>query len=82
MTVSRRYLFHRVFALASTAGVALTSAAEAQTKASQKLVAYQNTPKEGHSCATCTYFEPPNTCKVVDGTISPAGWCSLWSQKT
>jgi len=82
MTVSRRYLFHNVFALASATGVALSTAAEAQTKAPQKLVAYQSTPKEGHSCATCMYFEPPNACKVVEGPISPAGWCNLWAQKT
>jgi hypothetical protein len=82
MAISRRYLFHRTFALASAAGAfALSPVARAQTKAPQKLVAYQSTPKEGHSCATCQYFEPPNACKVVEGPVSPAGWCSLWAQK-
>ena len=79
MAISRRYLLHRTFALASA--FALSPIARAQTKASQKLVAYQSTPKEGHSCATCQYFQPPDACKVVEGPVSPAGWCSLWAQK-
>jgi len=81
MTISRRYLFQHALALVSAAG-ALSTAAEAQTKAPQKLVAYESTPKEGHSCATCQYFQPPNACKVVEGPISPAGWCNLWAQKS
>jgi hypothetical protein len=83
MAVSRRSLLHHTFVLASAAGAfALSLVARAQTKASQKLVAYQSTPKEGHSCATCQYFQPPNACKVVEGAVSPAGWCSLWAQKS
>ncbi len=36
------------------------------------------------SCANCLQFEPAQTedecgaCKVVPGTINPAGWCSVW----
>jgi hypothetical protein len=83
MALSRRTLLHHTFALASTAGAfALSRVARAQTKAAQKVVAYQSTPKEGHSCATCQYFEPPSACKVVEGAISPAGWCSLRAQKS
>jgi hypothetical protein len=83
MAISRRYLLHRALALASAAGAFMfPPAVGAQTKASQKLVAYQSTPKEGHSCATCLYFQPPNACKVVEGAISPAGWCNLWAQKS
>jgi hypothetical protein len=83
MTVSRRYLFHQALALTGAAGViAVSAAAEAQTKAAQKLVAYQSTPKEGHACTNCQYFQPPNACKVVEGPISPAGWCNLWAQKS
>lgn len=83
MAVSRRCLLHRVLVLAGAArGLSLSGAAEAQTKASQKLVAYQSTPKDGHTCAICQYFEPPNACKVVEGTISPSGWCNLWVQKS
>jgi len=83
MAISRRYLLHHTLALAGAAGAfTLSPVAGAQTKASQKLVAYQSTPKEGHSCATCQYFQPPSACKVVEGPISAAGWCSLWAQKS
>ncbi len=83
MTISRRDVFHSALAIASAAGaIALSAAAEAQTKASQKLVAYQSTPKEGHSCATCQYFQPPDACKVVEGPIGAAGWCNLWAKKS
>jgi hypothetical protein len=83
MTVSRRGLLHHILAFAGAAGAfALSPVARAQTKASQKLVAYQSTPKEGHACVTCQYFQPPNACKVVEGTISSAGWCNLWAQKS
>jgi hypothetical protein len=83
MAISRRYLLQHTFTLAGAAGAfSLPPVARAQTKASQKLVAYQSTPKEGHSCANCQYFQPPNGCKVVEGPISSAGWCSLWAQKS
>jgi hypothetical protein len=61
-------------------GVAVARAQ--QTKVAKTVVAYQDTPKEGHSCAGCSLFEPPNACKVVEGTISPSGWCKLWAPKS
>ena len=30
-------------------------------------------PKDIRMCATCTLFEPPKSCKVVEGEISPNG---------
>ena len=83
MAISRRYLLQHTFALTSATGAfVLSPVARGQTKASQKLGAYQATPKEGHSCATCQYFQPPDACKVVEGSISAAGWCNLWAQKS
>jgi len=29
----------------------------------------------------CKHFKHPNACKIVMGTISPRGWCELWSRK-
>jgi High potential iron-sulfur protein len=51
-------------------------------KMAQKLVHYQDTPHSGQACATCVQFQPPSSCKVVEGTISPAGWCELYVKKT
>jgi hypothetical protein len=83
MAISRRSLFHQALALAGgVCTMILATPGQADTKAAQKLVAYQPFPKDGHSCATCLYFEPPDECKVVEGPISAAGWCKLWVQKS
>jgi High potential iron-sulfur protein len=63
-----------------TAGGANRMAA-AQTKVAQKVVAYQDKPHDGQSCGNCLQFEPPNACKVVEGVISPNGWCQIWAKK-
>jgi hypothetical protein len=39
---------------------------------------YQDTPKNGLSCAVCSFFLPPRACKVVAGDISPKGWCKFF----
>ena len=44
-------------------------------------VAYQGTPKDGHQCDGCILFQAPNSCQVVDGVVSPSGWCKLWAKK-
>lgn len=51
-------------------------------KASQASVQYQDQPKDGKKCADCMHFvAESNTCKLVEGKISPSGWCVLWTQK-
>jgi hypothetical protein len=50
-------------------------------KLAQKAVRYQDTPKDGKRCDGCNLFVAPNACKSVEGTISPAGWCTLWVKK-
>jgi len=62
-------------------GSVIASPALAASKLQQKAVSYQQTPKGNLQCATCANFEPPASCKLVDGTISPSGWCTLYSAK-
>lgn len=51
-------------------------------KASQASAQYQPEPKGEQKCSGCLQFIPEsNTCKVVDGQISPDGWCRLWVKK-
>jgi len=57
------------------------SASEAQKKMAQKMVQYQQKPKDGHKCSTCLHFVPPDSCKLVEGKINPDGWCSLFAPK-
>jgi len=53
----------------------------AQTKVPQKTVSYQDKPKGNQRCDGCANFQPPNACKMVEGDISPQGWCSLFRKK-
>ena len=62
------------------AGFAALPAAAA-TKMSQKAARYQATPKGAQRCDGCNQFESPSACKVVDGDVSPAGWCLLYVAK-
>ncbi len=66
-------------AAAAPALALMTSAAEA--KMAQAAVKYQPDPKDGHQCDGCNFFVAPNACKMVDGDISPTGWCALWVKK-
>jgi hypothetical protein len=55
--------------------------AEAQQKVPKQMVQYQDSPKGGHQCSTCSNFVAPGSCKVVEGKISAHGWCSIWTPK-
>ena len=69
-----------------TAGAApllamMAGRAEAGAKVSQSAVHYQASPKDGKDCDDCTNFVSPGGCKLVDGAISPKGWCRLWVKR-
>jgi hypothetical protein len=81
MDVSRRHLLRSVAITAGGAAVLIGMAVPAQAKMSQTAAAYQDTPKDDHSCANCTLFRPPSSCTIVDGTISPTGWCRFYAKK-
>ena len=53
----------------------------AQQKMAQKLVQYQDKPKNAQECDECLHFVAPASCKMVDGTINPKGWCALFAPK-
>ena len=78
MSITRRGLLQASFAAAGSVGLASFAAKEASAKVAPNIVAYQATPKDGHDCAGCKLFEPPNACKTVEGNISPNGWCKMW----
>jgi hypothetical protein len=81
--LSRRSLLRNVgFAAGGVAilGTAVT-ANRAEAKPTQKLVGYQDTPKGAQRCDNCSQFQPPSSCKVVEGDVSPAGWCKVYVKK-
>jgi hypothetical protein len=57
------------------------SARAAKMPQTSPAVAYQSTPKDAHQCDGCMLFQAPNSCQVVDGVVSPSGWCKLWAKK-
>ena len=70
-----------LLAAAGAAPLLALTGGEAQAKLAQAAVKYQTEPRDGHQCDGCVQFVAPNSCKLVDGEISPTGWCSLWVKK-
>lgn len=79
--VSRRSLLQGVAAIGSLPVLATSIDPASAAKMSKTAVAYQDTPHGDQSCSNCNFFEPPSSCKVVEGVISPNGWCKLWVKK-
>jgi hypothetical protein len=52
------------------------SAADKMSKAEAE---YQDSPKDIRMCATCSLFELPRACKIVEGHLSPYGWCKAFA---
>jgi High potential iron-sulfur protein len=48
-------------------------------KMSKQAAQYQDTPKGIAMCATCSLFLEPRSCKVVEGDVSPNGWCNAYA---
>lgn len=68
---------------ASSPDAGADATAPAAAKVSQASVQYQAQPKGDQKCDNCMHFiADSNTCKLVEGEISPEGWCSLWVKKT
>lgn len=70
-----------VGSLAIAGASVIGSPAFAADKVSQKTAAYQPTAKGNQQCDKCQNFQPPASCKLVDGSVSPSGWCTLFKAK-
>lgn len=83
--ISRRRLLRSVTVVAGGAALAAASLISQNAKAgnmSQKAASYQATPKDGLRCDGCSLFQAPSSCKLVEGTISPSGWCRFFAKKS
>ena len=79
--MSGRRVLRRTLVRAALSGVVLgwaTTPAPAQLKMSQAAAEYQDRPKNGLTCAACSLFRKPRSCEIVEGDISPAGWCKFF----
>jgi hypothetical protein len=84
-TSTRRTVLLNIGLMGCAAGVlgALTvpGSAAAATKLSAKAAGYRDKPMGKASCQNCGVWQAPASCKLVDGQISPAGWCNLYNAK-
>jgi len=70
----------RLVLLAAPVALTLTfGRARGAGKMSKQAAQYQDTPKGIAMCATCSLFLEPRSCKVVEGDISPNGWCNVYA---
>ena len=86
LDLSRRGLLSRAALIAGGAslfggGLSATAAAGA-SKMPQNAVNYQDKPRGNARCDNCTQWQPASSCKLVAGTISPSGWCSVYAPKS
>jgi len=79
--ISRRIVLLRSAGCAAGAAASLLPLRQAKAKMKQPSVAYQDTPKGDQQCSNCSLFQEPDACTIVDGSISPAGWCKFWVKK-
>jgi hypothetical protein len=81
---SRRHVLKLgVYGLGAIGAMGLAGRADAQVakKAAQSAVKYQQSPKDGKHCSLCQHFQAPSSCRIVDGTINPNGFCIMFAKK-
>lgn len=81
--VSRRSMLRGIALLATgtlAAGVIQVKPAYAQ-KTPKDAAKYQDSPKDAQKCSDCVYFQAPKGCGVVEGDVSPNGWCLMYNKK-
>ena len=78
--LSRRGLFRAAIAGGGVLiAAAVVGSKKASAKVSQRAVAYRGAPSGKARCANCSQWQPPASCKVVSGVISPNAWCSIYA---
>jgi hypothetical protein len=87
-SMTRRTFVANAVVLPALAGLLLSETATADAKGSKAQFKYQTTPNGGHKCSQCTFYlagsspTASGSCKIVDGSISPNGWCTAWAKKS
>jgi hypothetical protein len=87
VAVSRRLVLIRGCALfgfaAALSATALCggSASANSGKIPQREAKYNESSRGSARCDKCLQFQPPSTCKIVDGAISPSGSCNFFAPR-
>jgi hypothetical protein len=90
-TISRAAMIEKMLVapIAIGAFAALQAEAQAAASISQATAAYVTHPNGGKQCSGCVQFLPAKTnpttangaCKLVQGSISPKGYCKFFAAK-
>ena len=85
---TRKTFIGSLIVLPALAGIATSTASADTAKSSQASMHYQATPNNGQQCSKCNFFiagssaSDNGSCKIVDGSISPNGWCIAFNAKS
>lgn len=79
---SRRVLLRLAAGAAPVLAAMIFSTQAIAAKMSKAAAGYRDAPHGKNRCDNCVYWQPPKSCKVVSGSISPKGWCRLWVKQS
>lgn len=85
--LNRRSFIEGVVVVPALAAAWAARARADSSKASQASMRYQSTPNGNMHCSLCKFFisgqdaQSSGTCQIVDGSISPNGYCIGFTQK-
>lgn len=51
-------------------------------KRTREEVHYQDGPHLGRTCSRCVLYQGNGTCVILEGPVSPNGWCNQWVPNT
>ena len=85
--ITRQSFLGTVVVLPALAAFSTLGADADSSKSSKDAMHYQTTPNGGKQCSGCKFFMPgqgadaDGACQIVDGSISPHGYCTAYSAK-
>jgi High potential iron-sulfur protein len=85
---TRRTFLSNAIVLPAFAGLLTATASADASKASQASMHYQTSPNGSMQCSGCKFFIPGQdaksngSCQLVDGSISPNGYCMAFTAKS
>jgi hypothetical protein len=86
---SRRRVLQAAMSIGATALLARGPESTAQQtpkatlkKRSKEAVGYRDEPYQGRACAKCVLYAGHGECVLVEGEVSPNGWCLQWTPAT
>ena len=86
-SLTRETFLRSAVLLPALAGMLGAAASADASKASQGSMHYQTSPNGSMQCSGCKFFisgtdpKANGSCQIVDGSISPSGYCIAYTAK-